>query len=117
MPGHTLSVKLDRDVVKLSAKCHEPDGAFCRRACSECEDDHCVDPANHIKPINYCLAVEWLDAGDVHAECYEGAPDKISLSDGMDIGVRWNSFEEGWEWKASSASWRGEPEIVEAAAQ
>lgn len=117
MPGHTLKVTLDRDVIALAVKCHEPDGAFCRKACSECEDGYCVDPANYIKPIDYCLAAEWLDADNAHAECYEGAPDKISLSDGMGVDVRWDGFAEHWEWKASGVLWRAEPEIAEPVAQ
>lgn len=100
--GHTLKVVLDRDTVCLSIVCHEPDGATCRRACQKGCEDFCANPAEHIKPTNYCLAKEWIDADNNMAECYAGGGDELPLHDGMLINVDWTG--DYYEWTAIKES-------------
>lgn len=96
LPSHTLNVKLDHDMVCLSITCHETDGAFCRRACEAGCEDFCGDPDEHVKPVNYCLGVEWISLDNNADECYSG-DDVISLHDGMLIDLDWSG--DGWQWK------------------
>jgi hypothetical protein len=96
--NHTLKVVLDRDTVCLSVICHENDGAFCRRGCAYGCEDSCVDPDSHIKPLNFCLADEWISADNNMAECYAGK-DELPLHNGMRIDLSWTG--EYYEWTAA----------------
>jgi hypothetical protein len=95
--GHTLKVVLDRDTVCLSVVCHEVDGTHCRRTCDEGCEDICDDPDKHIKPVDYCVAAEWIALDNNMAECYAGN-DELPLHDGMSINLDWTG--DCYEWTA-----------------
>ena len=101
MKGHTLKVALDRDTVCLSIVCHELDGEFCRRTCNKGCDTACTNPDIHIKPINYCLGVEWVSLDGDAGEAYSG-DDELLLCNGMSIDLSWNAFEERWTWTVAA---------------
>jgi hypothetical protein len=97
MFGHNLKVVLDKDTVCLSVVCNESEGSFCRRACVEDCDEVCRNPDEHVQPVNYCLAVEWINADNDVPECYAG-DDTIPLYDGMPIKIEWNG--DFYEWSS-----------------
>ena len=97
--GHALKVVLDRDTVCVSVVCHEANGAACRRACAKGCEDFCSDPDNHIEPVDYCLAAEWIALDNNAAECYSGN-DELPLHDGMRIDLAWAG--DYYEWAPSS---------------
>lgn len=91
--GHTLSVQMIDEEIKLSLECHEPERAWCRLTCPEgCET---WDTFHDHELVDYgsCLAVEWSEGVGV-AEAHEGGPH--DLSHGMPVHVWWQS--EGWMW-------------------
>ena len=95
MSGHTMKVLLNKDTVCLCLVCHESDGAVCRVACRQGCEEACYSPNEHIGPIDFCNAVEWMELeGDIE-KCYTG-DDEIPLHDGMAVEVAWNGDCYGW---------------------
>lgn len=93
--GHVLRVTLDDHSVDLDVECHEPDGAACRLRCddNECEGD--CNPPCMLKPVDYCMAEEWISGTDASDACASAA--KVPLRDGMLIDVNWNG--DAYEWR------------------
>lgn len=96
--GHTLSVTLDGDRVKLAVVCHEAEGADCRLTCTGDHDD-CADPdvakVDHpLADSGECGAALWINNEDDPAEVHAGDPEP--LRDGMPITVEWDG---GYKWR------------------
>jgi hypothetical protein len=94
--GHTLKVTVAPDGLHLGPVCHESDGAWCRRACVKGCEDVCTDLDEHLEPVDYCLAAEWLSIDGI-SDSYAGDVE-IALYDGMPIKLDWSG--EGYEWTA-----------------
>jgi hypothetical protein len=109
MSGHILRVRLDDDQVKLSIECLEADGADCRRSCQSidtCDDGYCIDPENHLEPVDFCNPLVWLEEscnyeGPTHlAEHYLGRH-ALGLHDGMAVTLEWDAEHEQYGWRPS----------------
>jgi hypothetical protein len=97
MTGHSLRVVLDRDTVCLSVVCNEADGTNCRSSCVVGCEGVCTDPDEHIRPIDHCLAAEWVTLEGCASQNYAGG-DGLALHDGMPINLTWNG--DTYEWTA-----------------